>query len=309
MTEKTIFAGRYRKGVAETEEENRLIVLMYVDDLLVVGDDRNIQKLVDELSKKLRRKVTGELEEDRTRFLEKVIENEEDGTIALYMEKEYYEGMMNLYPGGKESQATPNLFQLYDRDWEEDRKPLSPEAVAIFRTALGKLGWVAQSRPDLCWLCPLAVHETAMRASIRYIRSVADRKLKLRSYEYSGPPRITTYVDASWAAERSTNRKSTSGAAIFVNDCCVKAFSRLQQSVACSSAEAELYALFEGAKETKGIQHAVARVYGCQAEEVPMAFQIAYRFDGSPKCHRDVRVVEKIETHRYSDLFFARCSP
>ena len=109
-----------------------------------------------------------------------------------------------------------------------------------------------------------------MRASIRYIRSVADRKLKFRSYEYSGPPRITTYVDASWAAEKSTNRKSTSGAAIFVSDCCVKAFSRLQQSVACSSAEAELYALFEGAKETIGIQHAVAHVYGCQAEELPI---------------------------------------
>ena len=208
VTEKTIFAGRYRKGVAETEEENHLIVLMYVDDLLFVGDDRNIQKLVDELSKKLRLKVTGKLEEDRSRFLGKVIEKEEDRTIALYMEKEYYEGMMNLYPGGKESQATPNLFQLYDRDREEDRKPLSPEAAATFRTALGKLGWVAQSRPDLCWLCsmlargqsqPLAVHETAMRASIRYIRSVADRKLKFRSYEYSGPPRITTYVDASWA--------------------------------------------------------------------------------------------------------------
>ena len=279
VTKKTIFAGRYRKGVAETEEENHLIVLMYVDDLLVVGDDRNIQKLVDELSKKLRLKVTGKLEEDRIRFLGKVIEKEEDGTIALYMEKEYYEGMMNLYPGGKESQATPNLFQLYDRDREEDRKPLSPEAAATFRTALGKLGWVAQSRPDLCWLCsmlargqsqPLAVHETAMRASIRYIRSVADRKLKFRSYEYSGPPRITTYVDASWAAEESTNRKSTSGAAIFVSDCCVKAFSRLQQSVACSSAEAELYALFEGAKETIGIQHAVAHVYGCQAEELPI---------------------------------------
>ena len=252
---------------------------MYVDDLLVVGDDRNIQKLVDELSKKLRLKVTGKLEEDRIRFLGKVIEKEEDGTITLYMEKEYYEGMMNLYPGGKESQATPNLFQLYDRDREEDRKPLSPEAAATFRTALGKLGWVAQSRTGVCLLCSmlargqsqtLAVHETAMRASIRYIRSVADRKLKFRSYEYSGPPRITTYVNASWAAEKSTNRKSTSGAAIFVSDCCVKAFSRLQQSVACSSAEAELYALFEGAKETIGIQHAVAHVYGCQAEELPI---------------------------------------
>ena len=47
---------------------------MYVDDLLVVGDDRNIQKLVDELSKKLRLKVTGKLEEDRICFLGKVIE-------------------------------------------------------------------------------------------------------------------------------------------------------------------------------------------------------------------------------------------
>ena len=47
---------------------------MYVDDLSVVGDDRNIQKLVDELSKKLRLKVTGKLEEDRIRFLGKVIE-------------------------------------------------------------------------------------------------------------------------------------------------------------------------------------------------------------------------------------------
>ena len=32
---------------------------------------------------------------------------------------------------------------------------------------------------------------TAMRASIRYIRSVSDRKLKSRSYEYSDVPSIT----------------------------------------------------------------------------------------------------------------------
>ena len=75
--------------------------------------------------------------------------------------------------------------------------------------------------------------------------------------------------------------------------------------VACSSAEAELYALFEGAKETIGIQHAVAHVYGCQAEELPIS-RFAYGFDGSPKCHRDVRVVEKIKTYRYLDLFFSK---
>ena len=140
---------------------------------------------------------------------------------------------------------------------------MSPEAASTFPAGLGNLGWVAESRPDLCWLCsmlargqaqPLAAHETAMRANVRYIRSVSDRKLKFRSYEYSGVPSIRTNVKASWAAEKSTTkRKSTSGAAVFVCDCCIKADSRLQQSVACSSAEAELYALFEGAKETIGI--------------------------------------------------------
>ena len=78
------------------------------------------------------------------------------------------------------------------------------------------------------------------------------------------------HVDASCAAEKSTNKKSTSGAAIFVSDCCTKAYSRLQQSLACSSAEAELYALFDGAKETLGVQHAVAHVFGCQAEDLPV---------------------------------------
>ena len=207
-----------------------------------------------------------------------MIEKEEDGTIALYMEKEYYESMMSLYPGGKESQATPNLFQLYDRDREEDKKPLSPEAASTFRTALGKLGWVAQSRPDLCWLCsmlargqaqPLAVHEAAMRASIRYIRSVSDRKLKFRSWSTQASQALRP-MSMPVGQPKSTNRKSTSGAAIFVCECCIKAYSRLQQSVACSSAEAELYALFEGEKETIGIQHAVAHVFGCQVEELPV---------------------------------------
>ena len=47
----------------------------------------------------------------------------------------------------------------------------------------------------------------------------------------------------------------------------------MQQSVACSSAEAELYALFEGAKETIAIQHAVAHVcgsFGRQTEDLPV---------------------------------------
>ena len=50
-------------------------------------------------------------------------------------------------------------------------------------------------------------------------------------------------MDASWSLD------STSGGIISWLNCCLKAFSRKQATTALSSAEAELMALTEGAKE------------------------------------------------------------
>ena len=53
---------------------------------------------------------------------------------------------------------------------------------------------------------------------------------------------------------------------------CLKAWSRLQQAVALSSAESELYGLVEGAKEVLALRRAVAHVFGWKEPLVPRMF-------------------------------------
>ena len=83
---------------------------------------------------------------------------------------------------------------------------------------------------------------------------------------------LRCYVDASWGSERSTDRKSISGGAVFLGDVVLKAWARLQQAVALSSAEAELYGLVEGAKEALALRHAVSHIFGWEKPLVPMLF-------------------------------------
>ena len=51
---------------------------------------------------------------------------------------------------------------------------------------------------------------------------------------------------------------------------CLKAWSRLQQAVALSSAESELYGLVEGAKEALSIRRAISHVFGW--EDLPKPY-------------------------------------
>ena len=74
--------------------------------------------------------------------------------------------------------------------------------------------------------------------------------------------RVEAYVDSNWAPERNNDRKSLSGCVILVDGFPVKGFTRQQTSVALSSAEAELIALTEGAKETVWLVSLVQHVYG-----------------------------------------------
>ena len=68
--------------------------------------------------------------------------------------------------------------------------------------------------------------------------------------------RVEAYV------ERNNDRKSLSGCVILVDRFPTKAFTRQQSSVAMSSAEAELIAITEGAKEAVGVVALVQHIYG-----------------------------------------------
>merc|ERR1711995_159880 len=73
-------------------------------------------------------------------------------------------------------------------------------------------------------------------------------------YEWQGDePEITGYSDSDWAGCRVTG-KSTSGGVILIGSHFIKGWSRTQNHVTMSSAEAELIALVKCTTECMGIQ-------------------------------------------------------
>ena len=69
--------------------------------------------------------------------------------------------------------------------------------------------------------------------------------------------KLDLYVDSDWAGCKET-RKSTSAGCIFMGEHCVRSWSKDQDIIALSSAEAELHAASYGAMQCKGT-HSVGR--------------------------------------------------
>ena len=95
---------------------------------------------------------------------------------------------------------------------------------------------------------PHGAAEAAMRDVLRWVASLphlvqkfpGERSILCNDMDDES---LTCFVDASWSLN------STSGGVFTWNNCCLKTFSRKQSTIALSSAEAELAALTEVAKE------------------------------------------------------------
>ncbi|CAE7271324.1 RE2, partial [Symbiodinium sp. CCMP2456] len=216
-----------------------IYVLSYVDDLLLAGvSTEDLYEMVESLRKELKLKVTADLAKDgKIHFLgREIFRSEQGGDLKFGMDPGYMK-----------------------------------DAAARYRRALGKLSWLSTTRGDLVYYVsvlargqssPQEVHERAMRAVLRYLKTVVNY-FQLFPRQEEKELKLHSYVDASWGSERSVDRRSISGGCLMLGKACVKTWARLQQSVALSSAESELYALVEGAKEALGARCAVEHILGC----------------------------------------------
>ena len=119
-----------------------------------------------------------------------------------------------------------------------------------YRSLVGSLLYIATgARPDIAFtVCQLSRHleqpsEQHWNAAIRVLRYLKSTAMKGICYEaMPGNIEVSAYSDADWARDKET-RRSTSGIMVMINNSPVIFKSKVQQSVALSTAEAEYIAI------------------------------------------------------------------
>jgi hypothetical protein len=124
-----------------------------------------------------------------------------------------------------------------------------------YQAGIGSLLWISrQARPDISWVTthlsqfcsdPRPEHWNLFVRVLRYLNGTQDWVLRYTKSNTKG----IMLTDSDWAPKESEKRKSTSGRVFLVAGGAVGWSSKKQDSVAQSSAEAELIALAGGAQE------------------------------------------------------------
>ena len=246
-----------------------ILLLVYVDDLLLASKDPlDNEKLLESLQEIWKIKKTGTLKKGCTgalEFLGRTIYRGEaevgSNAILFGVSRKYMQGIFESWSESlkapKESTAQPKMEEVYSSNLKAsgDGAELSDAATARYRRVLGQLAWAALSRADLAFPIsflarrqskPNSAAEATMRVFLRWLLGHLHFVQRMPA---SNPPMVSEertilgFCDASWSVD------SVSGGIICWQGCCLKFFSRKQEVPALSSAEAEVIAITEAAKE------------------------------------------------------------
>ena len=137
----------------------------------------------------------------------------------------------------------------------EDKAPLDHEQHKRYRRLVGKVQWLAYTRPDISYgakelarslQAPTQFDNKKLKHMIRYLKGTSymrhNLRPKIQTQDKRIPLNIDTYTDANWASCETT-RKSTTGFVLYFFGAAVHYGSRTQATKALSSAQSELYAI------------------------------------------------------------------
>ena len=118
---------------------------------------------------------------------------------------------------------------------------------SLYRSMIGSLLYLTASRPDIAFavgVCaryqadPKVSHLNQVKRIIKYVHGTCDYGML---YTHGSNPVLTGYCDADWAGS-ADDRKSTSGGCFFLGNNLISWFSKKQNCVSLSTAEAEYIA-------------------------------------------------------------------
>lgn len=232
----------------------KLIVLVYVDDLITTGNSPEETKtFLQALGSKFKTTNKGELE-----FYNGIqfTRNRSKKTGMMHQEKYINDTLEEMKMTDAKPKFTPIQTGMnLSVDETSDYTGNLNEFIRQYRKIIGKLLWIALcTRPDIqesvsklagALHRPSVRHWEAAKRVLRYLKATKHKGLK---YNGNEDIEIFGFSDSDWAGSFKA-RKSTTGWVFMMFGAAVSWCSKLQLSVALSSTEAEYMALSSATQE------------------------------------------------------------
>ncbi|KAK2375338.1 putative mitochondrial protein [Trifolium repens] len=235
----------YRKGGSDKtlfvkQEKGKFIIAqIYVDDIVFGGmSNAMVQHFVQQMQSEFEMSLVGEL----TYFLGIQIKQMDD-TIFISQSKYARNIIKKFGMDNATHKRTPAPTHL---KLTKDEKGISVDQ-SLYRSMIGSLLYLTASRPDITYavgVCaryqadPKVSHLTQVKRILKYVNGTSDYGIM---YSHCENSTLYGYCDADWAGS-ADDRKSTSGGCFFLGTNLISWFSKKQNCVALSTAEAEYIA-------------------------------------------------------------------
>ena len=236
-------------------------LLLYTDDALVATASKaSYAKIVDEIRSAYELVDNGEL----THFLgmrfkcftDRIVIDQEVYAMNILQKFNMTDCNSASTPAGDESNKPPSPEVLLD----------SAQAT-LYRSGVGGLLYLMlMTRPDLAFACgrlsrkmamPTEHDFAALKRCLRYVKGTTKLKFTLTKPDSSTD--LLAYSDSDFAGFK-TNKRSTSGFAVYYGTNLISSKSRMQRLVATSTCEAELLAVTLSIKEVVYISNLITEL-------------------------------------------------
>ncbi|PKU61149.1 Retrovirus-related Pol polyprotein from transposon TNT 1-94 [Dendrobium catenatum] len=216
-----------------------LYLLMYVDDLLITGNNhKDISTVIDKLSQQFTMKHLGQVHE----FLG--IKIDRSTNTYFLSQRKYTESILHQARlTNCKSLANPNCTKL-PSNLQEDPVLSDP---TTYRRIIGSLQYLVLTRPNIAYSInqlsqhmqqPLLQHTYLLKRLLRYIKGTIDYGIPITKSNLV----LHSFSDADWAGDPDT-RKSISGYCSFLGTSLISWTVKKQNTVARSSTKSKYMAL------------------------------------------------------------------
>lgn len=240
-------------------DDNTLILAIYVDDGLIIGQNRqSIDKLLSNLGKEFHISVFKDIKS----FLGIEIQQDKEGLKLLQLN--YADHVVKMF--NMENSKPVNTPILINDDRSEEINEVFP-----YRESVGSILYLSsKTRPDLAYAAgyasrhldkPYKQDVANIKRILRYINATKNLGISYKVNNDKNKEELIGYTDSDYAGDVET-RKSTTGFIIMYCNGPISWCSKKQSVVALSSTEAEYIAATECCKEILYLKFLIEELTG-----------------------------------------------